>query len=46
VIDGKNVEVGIQKCRECHTGRKQFCDKCHNAVNLKLDCFGCHYFPE
>lgn len=43
---GKRGEIGISKCRECHVSRERFCDRCHNSVNLKPDCFGCHYFPE
>lgn len=42
---GKRGEVGLDKCRECHTSRERFCDRCHNAVSLKPDCFGCHYYP-
>ncbi len=42
---GRVGNVGLNGCRECHTSRERFCDKCHNAVNLKPDCFGCHYYP-
>ena len=45
VRDGQRGEVGLSTCSTCHTHRDQFCDRCHNAVNLHLDCFGCHYYP-
>jgi hypothetical protein len=37
--------IGLNKCRECHTSRKNFCNHCHDAVNLYPFCFGCHYYP-
>jgi hypothetical protein len=43
---GIRGEITLSGCRECHTYREQFCNRCHNAVTLHLDCFGCHYFPE
>ena len=44
---GEKGQMGLKDCRQCHTNREQFCDKCHNAVNLKPDCFNCHFFePE
>ena len=42
---GKRGELGLNNCRECHTSRERFCNKCHNAVSLFPDCFGCHYYP-
>jgi len=45
VREGKGGEISVNSCRECHTSRKQFCNQCHNAVNLYVDCFGCHYYP-
>jgi hypothetical protein len=42
---GKRGEIGINKCRECHTSRERFCDECHNAVTASPDCFECHYYP-
>ena len=46
VREGVRGELGLSKCRECHPNRAQFCNRCHNAVNLYPDCFGCHYYPE
>ncbi len=42
---GKREDINLNKCRECHTSREQFCNKCHNAVSMTPDCFGCHYYP-
>jgi hypothetical protein len=40
------LEIGSENCKECHANRGHFCNQCHNTVNLHLDCFGCHYYPE
>jgi hypothetical protein len=45
VRHGIRGEIGLKDCRGCHTSRERFCDRCHNAVSLNLDCFGCHYYP-
>jgi len=42
---GIRGEVGFFSCRECHTSKERFCNQCHDAVNLKPDCFRCHYYP-
>jgi len=42
---GVRGDISLSKCRECHTSRERFCDRCHNAVSLTPDCFGCHYYP-
>ena len=42
IRDGK----GITSCRECHANRARFCDRCHETVDLNIDCFGCHNYPE
>lgn len=46
VREGKRTDIGFKDCRKCHTNRDRFCNQCHNAVNLHLDCFGCHNYPE
>ena len=33
---------GITSCRHCHAHRELFCDKCHEAASVRLDCFKCH----
>lgn len=42
---GRRGEIGLYRCRECHTSRARFCDQCHDAVSLTPDCFDCHYYP-
>jgi hypothetical protein len=46
VRDRQRGELSLSKCRECHQSREQFCNRCHDAVNLKPDCWGCHYYPD
>lgn len=46
IRDGTRGEITLSGCRDCHTYREQFCNRCHDAVTLNLDCFGCHYYPE
>jgi len=43
---GKRGDISFSRCRECHVSKERFCNKCHNAVSLTPDCFGCHYYPE
>lgn len=43
---GIREEKGLNSCRECHTSRERFCNRCHDTVDLNIDCFGCHYYPE
>lgn len=43
---GRRGEISLDSCRECHRNRERFCNECHQAVSLNVDCFGCHYYPE
>ena len=38
--------VTLSGCGDCHLNRVEFCDKCHEAASVILDCFGCHFYPE
>ena len=38
--------VTLSGCGDCHHNRAEFCDKCHVAASVTLDCFGCHFYPE
>ena len=42
---GKRGDINLKKCGECHTSRDKFCKKCHDAVSMVPDCYGCHYYP-
>jgi hypothetical protein len=46
VRQGKRGDISLANCRGCHADRSRFCNRCHEAVNLHLDCFGCHNYPE
>jgi len=50
VREGQRDKIGLtsgaESCRTCHTGRERFCNQCHNVANVRLDCFGCHDYPE
>ena len=46
IRDGIRGNVSLQACRGCHPSRERFCDRCHEAASVILDCFGCHYYPE
>lgn len=43
--DGTVRRITLDGCWECHTSRETFCNQCHDAVNLNLDCFRCHHDP-
>jgi hypothetical protein len=42
----KRMDVTVADCRKCHMNRERFCNRCHDTVNLKPDCWGCHYYPD
>jgi hypothetical protein len=42
---GQRGDVGLRTCKECHKSRARFCNKCHDAVSMTPDCYGCHYYP-
>ena len=45
VRNGNRTRGGFDSCQKCHQSRERFCDRCHNAVSLKPDCFDCHDYP-
>jgi len=42
---GQRENPGLARCKECHTSRERFCNRCHDATSLYPDCWGCHYYP-
>ena len=52
VRDGKKIYVAKNKkrykmslqntCLECHSNKKQFCDRCHGYMDVKPYCWDCH----
>ncbi len=45
VLDGQVRQITLDGCWDCHTDRTQFCNRCHDSVNLNLNCFKCHHDP-
>jgi hypothetical protein len=56
VRDGDRLYVGLGgkkhdkslsgTCMSCHSSRKEFCDRCHGYVGVKLYCWDCHLEPK
>jgi cytochrome c553 len=41
--DGKTYLASLTNtCMECHSNKKEFCDKCHNYAAVAPNCWGCH----
>jgi len=44
--DGRVFEAKLSgTCLKCHSNKQQFCDRCHNYVGAKPNCFSCHIIP-
>jgi hypothetical protein len=41
-----DVDVTLAGCGDCHVNRVLFCDRCHDAASVNLDCFHCHFYPD
>jgi hypothetical protein len=40
---GKEVTNGFpQACLSCHSNKEQFCDRCHEYVGARTNCYHCH----
>jgi hypothetical protein len=45
--DGKQYSMSLQNtCMNCHSNKKEFCDKCHNYMAVNPYCFDCHLQPK
>ncbi|MFH1765655.1 MAG: hypothetical protein ABIF09_15815 [Gemmatimonadota bacterium] len=44
IRNGIKGGITLARCGDCHENRDQFCDKCHEAASVSLDCWGCHYY--
>ncbi len=43
---GKEFNMSLQNtCTKCHAKKAQFCDRCHNYVDSKPNCWDCHIEP-
>lgn len=45
--DGKEYQMSLtDTCLGCHPNKAQFCDQCHNYLDVQPDCWNCHNLPE
>jgi hypothetical protein len=45
--DGKRYEMSLSgTCLKCHLNKADFCDRCHNYLQVRPACFHCHVVPE
>jgi cytochrome c len=43
---GKKYNMSLQvTCMNCHTSKANFCDRCHNYLNVAPKCWECHIEP-
>ena len=46
-LDGKRYEMSLSKtCFNCHSNKSEFCDQCHNFMNVSPYCWKCHVKPK
>jgi len=47
-LDGtKKFDISLQNtCMDCHSNKKDFCDKCHTYMAVKPYCWSCHIQPK
>jgi len=44
---GKEYVMSLQNtCMKCHTTKTQFCDRCHNYLDVSPNCWDCHLSPK
>lgn len=42
---GKEFHASTNTCWECHQDKTAFCDRCHDYVGIKPECWDCHWSP-
>ncbi len=46
-INGEQVEMSLSHtCMSCHESRKEFCNRCHDYMEVKPYCWDCHVDPD
>lgn len=35
-------QLGVSDCGNCHRDQLAFCERCHGAAGVRIDCFSCH----
>lgn len=44
--DGQEYDMSLtDTCMDCHLNKAEFCDRCHNYVGAKPNCWDCHSEP-
>ena len=43
-FDGRHYTMSLTSTclKQCHAGKGDFCDRCHNYAALSLTCWNCH----
>ena len=45
--DGRKMTMSLtHTCLDCHSNKADFCDRCHNYLDVKPYCWDCHLEPE
>lgn len=45
--DGKRYEMSLSNtCMSCHSNKSEFCDRCHNYLQVDPYCWDCHIEPK
>ena len=45
--DGKEHDMSLTNtCLKCHSNKTEFCDQCHNYLEVTPTCWNCHNIPE
>lgn len=44
--NGEQYTIGLATCASCHPDRTDFCDQCHNYIDVSPSCWECHNLPE
>lgn len=45
--DGNRYEMSLSNtCMNCHSNKSEFCDQCHNYLDVNPYCWDCHIEPK
>ncbi len=45
-VNGKKYEMSLSKtCMDCHSNKADFCDQCHDYLEVHPYCWECHVEP-
>lgn len=45
--DGARYNMSLTStCLDCHSNKKEFCDRCHDYMSVDPYCWDCHVIPE